>query len=286
MRLRFFTLAGILFLMLTIGIGADAGWTEEMHREIELEDAKEVDVLIRFGAGTLKIEQGESDRLLDADFEYTPKDIKPEISYEVDEKGVGRLLLKLARDGEEGFEWRDYENEWTLRFTKKVPLSFEIDMGANNAKLDFTGLRLRGLDLDLGASETVLLFGEANKEVLRDLDINVGAAKFRARSLGNANFNEMSFSGGVGVYTLDFRGDLRRGADVDISLGLGHLTILVPRRVGCRVRSSESFLTLISADGFQKEGRVRVNEAYGQTDVELLIDIEAGLGNINIESVE
>lgn len=284
MRVRFLMIVGMLLLL--VAAGAGAGWAEKEHREIELGGAKEVQVRIRFGAGTLKIERAESDGLLDADFEYTEEDVEPEISYEVDEEGVGRLLLKLARDKEDGFEWRDYENEWTLRFTRKVPLSFEIDMGANNATLDFTGLRVRGLDLDLGASETVLLFGEPNKEALRDLDISVGAAKFRARSLGNANFEEMSFSGGVGVYTLDFRGDQRHRADADISLGLGHLTILVPKKVGCRVISSESFLTLISADGFEKEGRVRVNEAYGQTEVELLIDIEAGLGNINIESVE
>ena len=283
MRSQFWVPAGLLLLLILTGAGT--GWTEQMHREIELDGAKRVSVRVRFGAGTLRIERGESDRLLDADFEYTPEDIEPEVTYDVDTEGTGKLLVKLARDGR-GFEWRDYRNEWTLRFTDKVPLSFEIDMGANRAQLDFTGLRVSELDLDLGASETVIDFGKENKEALEDLDINVGAAKFRARGLGNANFRRMTFKGGVGVYTLDFRGNLKHRADADISLGLGHLTILVPKKVGCRVRSSESFLTAISSDGFTKEGSVRVNDAYGQTDVQLFVDIEAGLGSINLESVE
>jgi len=45
----------------------------------------------------------------------------------------------------------------------------------------------------------------------------------------------------------------------------------------------ERGLAPINAGGFSKEGNVYTNEAYGQTDVALRIQIETGVGAINLE---
>ena len=60
--------------------------------------------------------------------------------------------------------------------------------------------------------------------------------------------------------------------------------MLVPSEVGVRVRA-EGGLGKIYAEGFQREGEAYVNDAYGDSDVSLNVDVRGGVGSINLEVV-
>jgi hypothetical protein len=60
--------------------------------------------------------------------------------------------------------------------------------------------------------------------------------------------------------------------------------VLVPSKVGVRVRA-EGGLGKIDAEGFQREGEAYVNDAYGDSDVSLNVDVRGGVGSINLEVV-
>ncbi len=278
---KFFLL--IAAVLLGITSVASSNQTTILHREIELSGEKLVEVKIEFGAGEIKIGKAQGKVLFDADFEYLEEKLQPVVEYSKDED-VGQL--KLSMEGkDDGTHWKDFKNTWNLRFTKKVPLSFDIEMGANKADFDFSEFKVKRLNIETGASKTILRFDRPNKEAMEELKLAVGAAKLRAEGLGNANFKQMSFQGGVGAYTLDFRGDLRQTARVDISMGLGQLTLLIPQEVGAKIDASEVSLCAFSVGGFEKQDKIYINKNYGKTKAELIIHLECGLGSINIESV-
>jgi hypothetical protein len=60
--------------------------------------------------------------------------------------------------------------------------------------------------------------------------------------------------------------------------------VLVPSEVGVRVRA-EGGLGKINAEDFQREGEAYVNDAYGDSDVSLNVDVRGGVGTINLEVV-
>ena len=59
---------------------------------------------------------------------------------------------------------------------------------------------------------------------------------------------------------------------------------LVSGEVGVRVRA-EGGLGKINAEGFWREGQAYVNNAYGDSDVTLDVDVRGGVGTINLEVV-
>ena len=120
------------------------------------------------------------------------------------------------------------KNDWLMQFTDKLPISFDIELGAGKGELDFTGLIVKDFNLSTGASSVVLRFDEPNKELIENLTIETGLSKFKGYGLCNSNFERMSFEGGLGSYVLDFSGKLNRDVDVEIKVGFGAIAIWIP----------------------------------------------------------
>jgi len=275
----FFLISAVALAVSSAAAEPDEIW--KMHKEIQLKKEKLVNVEIDFGVGELKLGAGSGDLLLDADIEYSEDELRPEIVYQVQDS-LGRLHLKVEKAEHLRHPWR---SRWDLRFTNRVPLTFDIGIGANKGDLDFTGLRVRDLEINAGASSTVITFGRPNPEMLERIEISAGAAKLRVKGLGNANFNRLDFQGGAGIYILDFRGELGHKASVDISIGIAQLTLLIPGSIGTKIRK-DTPLTAFSIDGFEEELGYYVNESFGKTKGTLIINIKSGLGSINVETVE
>ena len=65
---------------------------------------------------------------------------------------------------------------------------------------------------------------------------------------------------------------------------MGEATVRLPGEVGVRVEA-QGGLGQINAQGLQKQGDSYVNDAYGDSDVTLDVDIKGGVGQINLEVV-
>ena len=89
---------------------------------------------------------------------------------------------------------------------------------------------------------------------------------------------------GAGKTTVDLTGDYAEDLDASIQGGVGEATVLVPSMVGVRVRA-EGGLGKINAEGFQREGEAYVNDAYGESGVTMNVDVQGGVGSINLEVV-
>ena len=89
---------------------------------------------------------------------------------------------------------------------------------------------------------------------------------------------------GAGKTTVDLTGDYTQGFDAIIEGGVGQATVLLPSGVGVKAKA-EGGLGTINAKGLKKVGGAYVNDAYGESDTNVSVDVKGGVGEINLEVV-
>jgi hypothetical protein len=258
-----------------------AGPIERKTLEVEQGSADRVQATVKFGGGKLDI-QGGSDVLLLAEFVYNVDSLEPEITYDV-QGTLGKLLVKHRTDPIR----LDHElrNEWTLAFSNGVPLDLRLDIGASSGEIELGGLAIENLDLTMGAADLRLGFDKPNPERLSSLHIYSGAAKLELHELGNANLDELTFDGGLGTYLFDFGGEWQRSASVRILAGASQVTLRLPREIGVRVCPGGLNLDRDAMDGLEQRDGCYVNPLYGQSDTTLDIELDLGLGKLDVKQL-
>jgi len=256
------------------------GEMRDETKEIPLSGAESATIEIVFGAGELEIEAGPSDRLFSGYFRYNVERWAPQVTHE-----NGVLTIEQGGIKEDwGIPTGNTRNEWKLEFSPEIPLEMNLKIGAGGGELDFTGLQLGALDMDLGAGDFKVRFGEPNRTRMSRLTLNTGASKLEVTGIGHAGPEQMNVQGGVGDITLDFTGTWPNSADVQVTAGVGSLTLRLPDNVGVRVET-ESGLTAVETSGLRREGDAYVNDAFGETETELRIQVTTGIGNLRLIEV-
>jgi N-terminal domain of toast_rack, DUF2154 len=271
-------------LACTITLPAVKTQVGELHREsvnVPLDDAKAADVKIVFGMGELRLRPGEGEDLLKADFIYNVDELKPVLEHN---RRSDRLTVNL-RPGTKGVSLNlgdGMRNEWDVRLSDQVPTYLNLDLGAAKGQMDLGGLRLTDARIKVGAAEADVEWSKPNSERLDLLDVDAGASSLEMHQLGNAHFHQMNFIGGAGNFNLDFTGDWQESGRVNINAGLGNLILVLPHDVGVRVDTGDKALVNVSAEGFRRQGTALVNDAYGESRLELAFTINMGLGNLTL----
>jgi hypothetical protein len=261
------------------------------RKEVPLGNERELKVTISAGFGHVALARGSSSTILNAEVE-TDRENEPAglFGYAVRDR-VGYVTVNGTADEKNrshkhnvNFEGFNSEN-WKIRLTDAVPISFDISLGLGKGEFDFTGLLVKDLKLSAGASSAWVTFDKPNKSVIEDLTIESGLSKFHADGLCNANFNHMKFEGGVGSYSLDFGGTLSKEVDVDIDVGLGSLVVKIPEDIGARIIYEKSWIAHIDLDrDFTEEQENNYfSSNYHTAAGKMNIKIDAGLGSVKIE---
>jgi len=251
---------------------------EHYHKKIELEDETSAEIKIEFGVGRFNLEKGKA--LLETDIKYEPEELTPALEYKKSDKvGVARLRMVKEKEGIRIREWQ-FKNRCDVRLTPEIPLDLDISLGACGADIDLTDIRIQSLHLATGASRTKLIIEEENPIICDDVDIEAGAAQFRVEGLNNLNFKRLHFSGGVGVYTLDFGAPFEGYRNADIGMGVGSLTLILPRDVGIRMKVDGLFIKDI--EGLRRDGKWYTSRDFNEQPGKLSIHVEGGLGTLNV----
>jgi hypothetical protein len=119
-------------------------------------------------------------------------------------------------------------------------------------------------------------------DVPLDLIAHLGAGEARL-DLGSLMLRRVEVDMGVGELRMDLRGDPKHDYDVHIHGGVGEATIHLPRNVGVFATGSGG-IGEIHTEGLRKEGGHWVNDAYDQAKVRIHVDVEGGIGQINLIS--
>ena len=173
----------------------------------------------------------------------------------------------------------------SLALGPDVPLDLDLEMGAVEADIDLSGLRIASAKISTGASDSRIRFSMPNRERMRHLTIEAGAAAFRAEGLGNANVESLRVEGGVGDMTLDFTGEWRGDTNATIDIGLGAVTLRVPRGVGVQV-TKDTFLMGFDSQDLVKRGAVYYSLDWESASHRLIVDINGAFGSIDIQWVD
>jgi len=264
---------------------------EKSIREIGRTTEKEIKVILSSSFGTVIISKGEGEKIFV--MESTPgkeSEGRMDVQYSVRNR-IGYLEISLGEqgadqgNGKKSFHIENFDRgKWYLRFTDAIPISFDVELGVGRGDFNLSGLEVKDFNLSTGASDVSLAFDSPNMQQIENLNIESGVSKFDARNLNNANFKRFGFQGGVGSYTLDFGGVLQHEVDVDIEIGLGLVTLIVPQDIGARVMYEESWASKLDCDrDFRNAGEnTYVSGNYHNVSGKMNINIDSGLGSIKV----
>jgi len=119
-----------------------------------------------------------------------------------------------------------------------------------------------------------------NDDVPMDLSVDMGGGTSDLK-LAGLSLTRLDVSVGAGEYMFDLSGDWARDLDVTIEAGAADVTLRLPKDVGARVKVESGPHTIESTDLMQ-DGDIFTNAAYGVSEVTLQVNLEAGIGLINL----
>ena len=258
----------------TVDLPARAETGPDVEESITVADP-ESDVThlsLNFGAGELRLSSG-AEGLVEGTALYNVDRLKPEII-----KSGGTIEIKQG-DLDGAFPADNMKNRWDLQLGN-TPMDLEIDAGAYEGNMDLGGLALKSLTVKDGAAQVNLSFSEPNLIEMSNLSYSTGASEVTLRDLANANFSTFDFDSGAGSYTLDFSGELRRDASVNINSGLSELIIIVPDGTQATVAIEGGLADINSGNGWSQRGGTYSHEGSGHS---LAIKINRGAGSVTLK---
>jgi hypothetical protein len=121
---------------------------------------------------------------------------------------------------------------------------------------------------------------QVNPDVRLDFNIKFGAGQ------GNLDFSQVSLTSfdmevGVGDVDIDLTGNRALDVNGNIRGGVGALTIFLPEEVGAKV-NVRGGLGNVNTSGLTQSGDGFVNDAYDDSVPAVNLDIEGGLGSIEL----
>ncbi len=276
-------LCAAFLLMASIASGGEEG---SIGRTTE----KELNVVLSSSFGKIIIGRGESEKIVAGQlFGSEEKSVDFQTDYNIRNR-VGYLDLSLGEEKREGkkssIKLSDItNNKWQLKFSDALPIAFDIELGVAKGEFNLTGLQIKDFTMSCGASDVLVRFDAPNTATMNEMNIECGVGKFEGRNLGNANFKHFRFEGGVGTATLDFSGKIQSEVDVDVQVGMGVCTIILPEDVGTRIQYEESIVSRIelARDIRTTGGNQYISDNYKTASGRMNIRIDAGLGSVRVK---
>jgi hypothetical protein len=197
---------------------------------IDRDSLSEAEVIVEFGAGTLRVGAGAAaGKLLEGEFsDGAEYQMRP-----------GQVRLYGSRDwsrwGWWGW-WGSRGRYWDVRLTPDIPLRLRFQLGACQSNLDLGDLRVTDLALETGAADTRIQFPRAAG--MTRAKIKTGAASVRL-SVPDGVAARITATMAIGSLDVDTRRFLRSGAgfaspdydtaanklDLSIESGVGSVTV-------------------------------------------------------------
>jgi len=245
--------------------------------ESSLEARVQVDV------GSLEISGEGAGQLYEADLEYDKAGYEPEFHYDPGSSRNGVLTCKLESLHRSGLRGERNTNRLRLNLTGTIPLDLQIKTGVGDVRLALSRLQVSRLDLEAGVGGARLSSYEPNPAICDEIRLRNGVGSLEAMGLGNLNFRRLDFEGGIGGADLDFSGDWKQNADVRISVGIGGVSLRVPRTLGVRLTAEKHFLSGFSLDGFRRQsGDDYYSENYDTARIHISVVVKTGIGGFKI----
>lgn len=285
----------ILFIVLLCsGISAFADDLVTERHSVPYKGEKELDVGIEFGLGELELRGNDNDKyIMQAEISYSKNIYRPEVRYQtVGDRG--KLKLISHHDKYDSFWSRSRKgdsdvknNHWRVAMTKRIPTAYSIELGLGRGILDFTDIRVSDLSLECGLSDVQIEFAKSNPERIRNLVIQTGLGNVEATGLGNTNTERLSVESGLGSTKLRFDGESKSEIKGRLTVGLGSVTIEIPRDYAVQIEAESSFLSSLNFNGFREvHQNIYRSKNWKNSGQRIYLIIEIGLGSVDIRWID
>lgn len=114
-----------------------------------------------------------------------------------------------------------------------------------------------------------------------NLSVEQGAGRTEL-NLSTLSLRDLEVQIGAGETIVDLTGDYKNNVVARIHGGVGKATVKLPREVGVHV-VARGGIGAINAHDLIKEGDAYVNDLYGKSSVTVRVEVEGGVGEINLE---
>lgn len=279
------TLGAMGTLLLLAGCGFENRVPIEMtsmSQSHPLGKEKSLDSTIRFDIGSLEITSGKN-ALYSFDLDYDKASYTPDVKYEAAAAdGEGRFTFDLNSMHRAGLRRERQRNRLRLSLNDSIPINLRVNAGVGDARLSLTGMKIARIEFESGVGGAKISAYEPNSIPCEFVRLKNGVGGFDATGLGNLNFKEFEFEGGVGGANLDFSGEWKQNADIRIEVGVGGVTVRMPRDIGVRVEAEKHFLSGLHLDGFDQRDSYYYSRNYDAAAIKVSVRVETGIGGIKI----
>lgn len=166
-----------------------------------------------------------------------------------------------------------------------VPMDLSLELGAVEADLQLGGLRLTDFSLRSGAADVTARFDRPNRETLRTMTLQVGAAQVKLLDAANSGVSRIVAEVGAGSLSIDFGGVLTHDVDVTATLALGGLALNVAPADGVFV-DERTLLGGFKKDGFTKEADGWYSDNYKTATRHVRVHLRAFMGGMTLTRVQ
>ncbi len=246
----------------------------------QLRDTTEHSIRVRYPVGRISLRATSDPVIYAMHLRYDEEYMSPLHKYDAEAHRA-----TLGFDGDD-MRWKNRkdlgESSLDLELSSVVPLDLDLRLGAAEARLNIGGLAVSRMRVETGAADARINFSEPNKTEMRRLDIQLGAAGFVIRNLGNARVSEIWVDGGVGKVDLDFGGKVENDVTVDARVALGKFLLRLPRDVGVRVEI-QRVIAGFEHRGLYKRGNAYYSDNWDDAKVRMRVRAETVMGAIEID---
>ena len=121
---------------------------------------------------------------------------------------------------------------------------------------------------------------EFTDEVPLDLRVEMGAGQGNLKLRG-MDVSNVELHVGAGQMVMDLTGPRKSDLNVSVKGGIGQVTIRLPKDVAVTAHAAGG-LGAVNAEGLHKNDREYTNDAYGKTPHKITVDVQGGIGEIEL----
>ena len=164
---------------------------------------------------------------------------------------------------------------------------FHFDHKFDNPSVDYHVSAGKGL-LDVNQESGHINFGPSENtwdlnftnDVPIDLRVEMGAGQGNLKLRG-MDVTEVELHIGAGQVQLDLTGPRKSDLNVSVKGGVGQATIHLPKDVGVMAHASGG-IGSIHTEGMHENGSEYTNDAYGKSPHKITLDVQGGIGDIEL----
>lgn len=250
-----------------------------------VEEISKLKVNCDYNGGNIIFSSSDTEHSLNAYIQYDSDAFKSILNYEkIGKTGIFDMETEFLSNFEFSFDSNKKNATCQVLLPEKIPAKLNLDIGMSNLELDLENVLISDINLDFGMGEGIVHLGKGlPKGDCKNLDIDVGMGSLDIKNIGEINCKSMEFEVGMGSLALEYSNQIKQDLDFDISVGLGSVSILLPRSVNVKFLYDQNILSDVDLDEMVLvDNDTYRNENFNDAHPTITFSASVGMGSLSL----